>query len=167
MRARNFTDIPRRMNEIWPWIVAIDAYDFADPDPLARLLRGPDPIPPEVQPVLADIVAGSRPPNRKAAAKLKVPAAERMKVAGSVSVIAGLVDVLKRSDLNDSAGNPVQGPEMAAARDGVETIDKIRKLEGVARKQIASAARDFGVSVETIENLLRDLRQKIEKFPTL
>ena len=155
------------MNDIWPWVAAVDAYDFADPDPLATLLRGPEPIPPEVQPVLADIVAGTRRPNRKAAAKLKIPASERMKVAGSVSVIVGLVDALKRSDMYDADGGPVQGPSAAAERNGVETIDEIRELEGVARKQVASAAREFGVSSETIENLLRDLRQKIEKFPTL
>ena len=41
----------------------------------------------------------------------------------------------------------------------------MRKLEGDAREAVEDTARMLGVSVETMENLLRDLRKKIENFP--
>jgi hypothetical protein len=49
----------------------------------------------------------------------------------------------------------------------VEVIDLVRELEGRAREMVESVARHFGVSVETIENLLRDFREKIRNWPVV
>lgn len=163
MAAVNFLhDLPPRMREIWRWVVAVDAWDFADSAPLAELLRTEASVPFEVQSVLAGIVEGSRKSNKKAAAKLKVLACDRMEVAAGVSINLGLIDVLKRGS-ND--GRRIL--EFWADQRQREPIDELREMRQAAREVVADTARDMGVSVETIENLLRDLRKKIEMFPLM
>ena len=66
------------------WIAAIDAFDFNDPEPLEQLRAGNEPVPPELQHVIDAIDSGERKPNKKAAAKLKIPTAERMKILGEL-----------------------------------------------------------------------------------
>ena len=149
----NFLGLPPGFNEAWPWIVALDAWDYCDSAPLDHLLRGAAPIPDEIRPALADIVGGTRQPNKRAAAKLKLPAAERMKIAGSVSCILGLLDVFRRNN------------RQIADDKGLEQKELLAELSQEAHHAIATAAAELGVSVETVENLLRDLRKKIENWP--
>lgn len=168
MKVRNFGDEgPYRdaYRNAWDWIVAIDAYDFGDPNPLDELLST-EPLPEELISVIESISSGERKPNLKAAAKLKIPAAERLQIAGAVSVVLLLIDVLKR-DVIDPAISDEAGVKMLGESKGREPVEILRELEAEARKAIELAAHEAGVSVETIENLLRHLRQKMEQYPNV
>jgi len=176
VRTKNYIrigeEMPRAMHEAWRWVCAIDAWDYCHPQPLADMVKS-GPAPEELRPIIAAIVNGERKPNRKAAAKLKIPAEERMKIAGSISVVLGLIDVTKY-DIVESA-QPGKGVTMIGNRDGrdpgrprIEPHNPvITELEAEARDVIDDAARQLGVSVETVENLLRDLRGKMKRYPDI
>lgn len=154
------------------WIIAFDAFDYGDSGPLEEVLRSEQPIPPEIRPTLAEIVSGRRRPNLKAAAKLKVPASERMKIAGALSTVLGLIDSFKFDEHYDLAFGldaKIQGRlyNIQADKDGVDPSGVIRHLEAEAANIIQETARDLEVSNETIENLLRDLRKKIREYPNI
>jgi len=155
-KVKNYLDLPRDMNDHWLWICAIDAYDYNDTAPLSKLIRESEQIPEMFRVVIAGIVQGERRPNKKAATKLKLPASERMKIAGSLSLVLGLIDAFKYQDLGGLAD-----------RQAKEPIDVMRELEADAREIMIKAANDLNVSVETIENVLRDLRKKIEDWPNV
>jgi hypothetical protein len=171
MRVPNFAPLScarkKRFNEIFPWIVALDAFDHCDPDLLRKLLLADDPIPAEARRPLADIVSGRRKPNKKAAAKLKIPAGERMKIAGSLSVLLGLIDILKYENIGDGEGQIRPAIEIVAERRRLEPIDELRRLEAVAKSVVEDTASQIGVSTESVENLLRTLRKKLADFPNV
>ncbi|MDT8321814.1 MAG: hypothetical protein RQ826_14935 [Xanthomonadales bacterium] len=177
MKTRNYRlwreqGMPRAMHDAWQWVCAVDAYDFDHRQPLADLVKS-EPVPEELRPIIAEIVAGNRPPNKKRAAKLKIPADERMKIAGSISAVLGLVDAVKYDIVDERYLG--KGVTMIGHRDGrdpgrprFEPNDPvISELETEARKIIAGSAEQLGVSIETIENLLRDLRGKMERYPNI
>lgn len=148
------------MNELWDWVIALDAWDYCDPKPLSELVKSV-PIPLEFLQAVSEIIEGKRKPNKKAAAKLKIPASERMKIAGSLSLILSIVDKLKH-DVIYPEGKGVIG---IGAEQRREPIDVMRELELEQRQAIIEASNELNVSVETVENLLRDLRQKINSWP--
>lgn len=161
MKVTNFIDIPPRMNELWEWIIALDSWDYCDPELLSELLLKEKVIPEEFIPAISDIILGKRKPNKKAAAKQKIPARERMKIAGSLSTIAGLISVFKYDAIYDVGIGSIG----IGDRQRREPSDVLRELENEQRSAIEEASNDLGVSIETIENLLRAMRDKIDKFP--
>ncbi|MFC1777023.1 hypothetical protein ACFL3I_06755 [Pseudomonadota bacterium] len=168
MKTRNYGDtFNSRFNDVFPWVVAIDAYDYNDREPLALLLES-EPVPDELRPVIVAIESGDRKPNLKAAVKLKIPANERMKIAGTISAVLMLIDTLKFEAIDESV-NDLSGVSMLAEQvDSIrEPAEIMRELEYKSRKVIAESAEQLGVSVETIENLLRQLRQKMERYPNI
>lgn len=148
------------MRELWHWIVAVDAYDYCDPEPLSDLIVK-EQIPTEFIQAVANIISGKRKPNKKAASKLKIPARERMKIAGAISVNLGLIDGFKFDAINPE-GIGVTG---IGAREGREPIDVKRDLESEARELMHSCCENLNISQETLENLLRDMRKKIKMWP--
>ena len=90
-----------------------------------------------------------------------------MKSAGTISVILGLIDTLKHEEIIDDDGYLVRAIQHGADRRMREPVDELRELELEARDLISSAASDLGVSVETIENLIRDMRLKIARWPKI
>ena len=170
MRVKNYQDMPLTMDKAWKWVVAIDAFDHDHPDTLAELLRA-EPMPEELRPIIADIVTGNRKPNRRAAAKLKIPAAERMQIAGTLSVVLGLIDEIRYKAIHPSDLEGEKGVAMYSLH-GVqgkynEPVEISRELEMEAHQLIQDTASDLGVHPETIENLLRDFRRKIENYPNI
>ena len=149
--------IPRRLNELWPWFNAVCSWDWGDPIPLSELIRS-EPIPEEFRTAVGDIVEGTRKRKRNYV-KSKIPAAERLKIAGSISIVIDLCNTLKTG--------AAEGIQSMASRLNVEPIDVIRKLEAEARKTQKDAAKQLGVSVETIENLIRDMRARIARWPVV
>lgn len=143
---------------LMPWFRAVCAYDWADPAPLAELILA-ESVPPEFRIAIADIVKGERKPNLKAATKSKIPAAERASIAEAVGCVIDLCETIKFGTL--------EGNEAMADRLGMEPIDIIRKLEDVARKAKENAADQLSVSVETIENLLRDVTARMDRWPVV
>lgn len=161
MRTTNFINMPIRMNDLWKWVVALDSWDYCDPEPLSELLLKEHTIPPEFLQPLADIISGKRKPNKKAASKLKIPPRERMKIAGSISLVLGLVNALKFDAIYPEG----KGSVGIGAQQGREPQEVLRELESKHRRTMESARKDLDVSPETIKNLLRDLRRKIDNWP--
>ncbi|MBE0414838.1 hypothetical protein [Yoonia sp.] len=154
----------------WAWVVALDAYDFCDPQPLAALIEKKV-IPDELRNQVSKIITGERKPNKRAAAKLSVPASERLVLAAHVSICLGLIDALK----NASAASHWDGGDwvdeddtilsMQASRYGKEPIELKRELEKEQSELMRQSAQDHGISIETLENLLRELRKKQQNYP--
>lgn len=153
----DYLSLPPRLNELWPWFNAVSSWDWGDTQPLAELILT-EPIPPEFQAAVSAIVSGTRKRSRNWH-KSKIPAAERMKIAGSISYIIDLCRVIRRG--------AAEGLEVMADRLAMEPIDIVRQTEGEARKVQADAAEQLGVSVETIVNLLREMRKKIKRWPVV
>lgn len=150
-----------RLTETWSWFIAIYAYDYADPKPLSELIRS-EPIPPEYIDAVADIVAGEREPkpNRRAAAQFpkSLPAAKRMQIAASLNFMAGLRDFLLSSP---------QHTQNVADAQGIEPIDNVRFLQNEFRQDFKKSADSYNVSTETLENLRRELRARISRWPVV
>lgn len=156
----NLQNAPKRMIDTWMWVEALDAWDYCDPNPLDLLIRQRE-IPPEYQAAIADIVSGKRKQNKKAAAKLKLPAKDRLKFAAHISDILGQLDFYQYDAINPEG----VGATGIAAIHRKEPIDITRELEAEKKRLMTEASRDLNISLETCENLLRDLREKIKKFP--
>lgn len=142
------------------WIVSIDAWDFFDPKPLELMLKK-HPIPEELRFIIADMVTGKRTPNKKAAAKLKFPAAHRMVVAGIYRDLkADVIDAtLKRKTLDDY--------HQRAADEGKEVIELQQKYLKAARKFKLNVADNMGISTEALDNICDALSEKIKNFPNI
>lgn len=148
--------------DVIDWIAGIDSWDYGDGDLLSELVLKKD-IPVNLRPIIADILSGTRKQKLKAASQLKIPAAERVYIAHTLSINLGLIDEFKSAKV-------ITGESLIswqADRDGIEPIEAKRRLEGEAREIKSDAAAQLGVSVETIENLLRDFRKKLEKYPAV
>jgi len=168
VRTKNYIrigeEMPRAMHEAWRWVCAVDAWDYCHPQPLADMVKS-GPVPEELRPIIAAIVNGERKPNRKAAAKLKIPAEERMEIAGGISVVLGLIEAIKFQGVQEPYSG--KGAVMLGDRDAREPCEVLRELEGEARKMIEDSAKELDVSIETVENLLRDLRSKMKHYPDI
>ncbi len=152
--------MPYRMRECLEWVRALDAWDYGAPSQLADLIGSGQQIPAELAGAVADIIAGRRTQKKRAKAKLRIPAAERMAIAEAVDCIICLTRDVRSKSVSPSL-------EENADRRGVEVIDLVRELERRAREVVEDAARQLGVSVETIENLLRDFREKVKNWPVV
>jgi len=141
------------MLELWQWVGALWAFDYGDPEPLSRLLLTEDAIPPEFKGAIADIVAGIRRPNRKAAAKLGTPAATRMKIASTVDAVL--------SAMRHECANA----EEVGDQQRKEPSEVVRYAQSQMRLTYQATADYLGVSVETIEVVLRDMRARIARWP--
>jgi hypothetical protein len=154
----DFISIPSRLNQLWPWFNAVCSWDWGEPVPLAELIRS-EPVPDEFRQAVADIVVGKRKRKRNWQKGL-IPAAERMQIAGSVSLIVDLCRIIRTET--------VEGLEGISNRLGnVDPIDIVRTCEATARRAQLEAADQLGVSVETIENLLREMRARIDRWPVV
>lgn len=153
-----------RINETWAWFCAVCAYDFGDVAPLAELIRTED-APQEYRGAVADIVAGVRKPNKRAAAKLKLPAAEMMQMAACVEVVIGIADDIKVRTIAFGAPEGMLGAKGLAWVRGEEPIDVIRRADAFVKVAYTTASSELGVSIETIENLVRELRRRISMWP--
>lgn len=161
-----------RFNKNLNWVIAIDAFDYDARDLLADLITTKD-IPKELRPVIAKIISGERKPNLKAAAKLKISANVRLEYAAAISQLLGIIYSLKVGDnfyLGQSEdGHPIMGRILQKVADDQmkEPIEVKRLLEQKAREIISKSALSLKVSEETIENILRTLRKKIENYPNV
>jgi len=149
------------------WIVALDAFDYNCREPLEKLILKCA-IPEELRPAISKIISGDRKSNKKAAAKLKLPAKERLQIAAALSAVCGLIDNLQYGDnfyLGTESKRWGKLIDSVADKKRQEPIEVIRKLESKKKNAILITAKKFNVSPETIENILRDLREKLKKYP--
>ncbi|WP_150298863.1 hypothetical protein [Pseudomonas profundi] len=142
------------------WIVAIDAWDHCDSSILEEMLKR-HPLPFELQPVIAGIVSGARKQRRKAAAKLRVPAGHRMFVAGLYAELKrSVIDTtLKRKSCNDYH-------DVADAK-GIEVAEYRKELLRYAADFKNEWAENAGISVETLDNMVDEIKLKIKNYPKI
>ena len=142
------------------WIIAIDAWDYCDASLLDKMLRR-HPVPVELRPIIADIVTGNRNQNKKAAAKLKIPAGHRLIYAGLYADLkSNIIDAtLQRKTLFDSHDT--------AANKGIEVKD-LQKIYREGAKEFESEwANLTGISIETLKSIRLDLSRKIKNYPNI
>lgn len=156
--------LPARLSETWPWFEALWAFDYGDASQLAELIRS-SPIPEEYTEAVAKIVAGERKPNLKAVAKSKIPAAQRANAATLVSLCQGIRDTVKFTAIDPE--NPEAGCGAAAVADSIEPEELMRNADKLGRRCANKAADHFGVSVETIENLVREAKSRLANWPSV
>ena len=154
MTTRYMIDAPQRMQDTWVWVNAFCAFDYNDPVPLAALVEHEE-IPPEYRSALADVVSGVRPRNKKAGAKLKIPANLMMYYAMSIDASVGFVEYMHYHNAVDQI----------AEREQKEPIEVIESWQKLAQEHVGLAMQDFDVSKETIENLMREMRTRIGRWP--
>ncbi len=157
--------LPDRLSDTWRWFEALWAYDYGDTRQLSELIRT-EAIPPEYTDAVAKIVAGDRKPNRKAAAKAKIPASERAQTATLVSVAQGLRDKVKYDAIDPALDpNRENGTGAAAIAKTHEPIEIMRSADELGRDCLETAAKEWGVSTETIENLIREAKARLSRWP--
>lgn len=142
------------------WIIAIDSWDYCDPEPLNLMIQK-HPLPEELRPVIADIITGKRKQNRKAAAKLKCPAAHRLLSAGMYRMLKHNVinATLQRKTLHDYHD---KADEM-----GVEVIE-LRKIYQSKSKEFQEEwATGMRMGVEAFQDLVLYLDDKIKNYPNI
>lgn len=140
--------------EMQKWFFAIYAWDYCDPEPLAELIMM-EPIPAEYRAVVAAIISGKRPQKTKAAAKLKITARTHYKIVRELAADLSMREIDKKY------------ADETADRNGREPIEIIRGAEKYYRDRIATMAQQHGVSTETIENLLREMKKRFSDWPVV
>lgn len=153
-----------RLNECWHWFSALWAFDYGNPEPLASLIQS-EPIPPEFSVAVANIVKGQRKPNLKASVKSKIPAIERARLAASLSVMFGLIDDIKFRAWESEDLKP--GVITIADRKGVEPREIIGELKAQREQIVNHVCTEFSISQETVENLLREARERVALWPSV
>ncbi len=150
------------------WIIAIDAWDYCDASILAEMLQR-HPIPFELQPVIAAIVTGKRKQNKKAAAKLKIPAGHRLIAAGLYATLKeSIIDsLLGRKNIVEMNGRIWGDYHTMADEKGIEIIEMRRQIQESGREVKAELADAAGISTETLESLYEDLREKLKNYPNI
>ncbi len=46
-RKTAFLAMPARMKELWPWVCALTAFEYGDPEELSKLILAAQEVPPE------------------------------------------------------------------------------------------------------------------------
>lgn len=151
--------LPDSMGKAWVWVTALDQWDHGETAPLAELVRN-EPIPDELRPILAGIVAGDRKPNHRAAAKLKIQAGERLNVAYATLINLGIINALQQKGTSPSLEENADSHRM-------EVSDLMRELEREGRQLIADNAIELGISEETLKKAIQELRKKIKDYPNI
>ena len=136
---------PERDRLAETWGVALYLWDHCDREPLAELVRM-EPIPDSFREAVAAITAGTRCPNKKAVAKLKIPAAEHRKIVRELTE-ARIFRTFEKQVAGSTANRHMKEP-----------IEVIRDSEKAYRAKIDAIAKQYGVSKEAIEGLARTMK---------
>ncbi len=155
--------IPPAMRKAWAWVEALHCWDYGETAPLAALVRN-EPIPDELRPILADIVSEKRQPRLKATQKLKIPPGERLALARSLFFWLKHCFALEQNLATETLEEYCDGQGIEQDKVPREEVDKRREI---ARKLQADAAENWGVSEETVKNMLGELRKKINNYPNI
>lgn len=161
--ALEIPEFPRQVLDAWGWVMAFDAWDHGDPQKLKELILSDQEIPRELKPALAVRISGEKKPNKKASSQQKIPTADRMLIAMHFST------AMYFSKANETFG--LAGPDeqryidWVANRDRKEVLEVKRSMQRYRRLAAKKVAERFGISVETLENILRDMRKKAQEYP--
>ncbi len=157
-----------RFFSAFAWIVALDCFDFGDPEPLTELLADTNTdVPPDIRLPLSHIISGARKPDLKAAAKMKIPGGKRLQLAQIIAAGLQMIEYLKRGQVPNQNGQLIKLNDAFADAQRIEPINHIRKQENASNNVIQRMASDWNVSDGTIRNLVRDLRFFYSNFPDI
>lgn len=92
-------------------------------------------------------------------AKIWTIPADRMKMKREHRISAMIYDHLNHVEKLQKSSEDIAGEK------GMEHIDMIRYLENKKRQIIIIAIEKLNVSEETVENMVRDLKEKIQNYP--
>ena len=144
---------PRRFAATQRWFIALYAWDHSDTTLLAELVKS-EPIPSEYRTAIAAIITGHRKPN-KASAKLKIPARDHLKIVRDLAADMSMREIEK------------EFAEETAAIRGLKAIEIIRYAENAYRTRVTEVARQYNVSTETIENIVRRMKSRFNTWPVV
>lgn len=147
--------LPANLKKHWAWFAAVWAFDYGDPLPLSVLIQD-EQIPAEFKKCVADIVLGSRKPNKKAIAKTKILANKRAEAASYISVCKTLRDTVKSKGFAEEHAKTV------------EPIELIRAAEtelGLAAASVLN--EEYGVSLSAVDNLEREAKERLSRWPSI
>ena len=149
--------IPERMEEIWDWIVCLDAWDSGEPDYLSEYILNEE-IPEELKKPISDIISGRRKPNLKGKGKYKIEPLLRWYI--------GRIVIYERQAVEQEKARAAFSGEDGEA-ELREPIKVIRDLEAHMKGVISLFASAFKVSEKTIENSYETVTTKIKNWPVL
>lgn len=141
------------------WIAAIDAWDYCDPYPLAEMLKNHI-IPQELRPIIAEIILFNRKPNKKGAAKLKLPAESRMLLAATAVNLLSIGEAVLEKRTKPTYID-------VADSEGIEINEARTRYQKVQKDTLAKIAKILNLSVESTENLIRELKRKLDHYPNI
>ncbi|MDD4863785.1 MAG: hypothetical protein PHE38_07215 [Alishewanella agri] len=145
------------------WTAAIDSWKFGQTKHLSKMISlfG---VPDQIKDFISKIVSGDIKPNMKAAAKLKIPAEERMLIANYATGWLSVCDLILEEGNGRGKGKIGYTDYFDIAdKKKIEPIEFKRMIEAKQRKFISGLAEVLNVSTETIEDLIRDFN-KYEEF---
>ena len=161
--ALEIPEFPQQVLDAWGWVMAFDAWDHGNPQLLKELILSDEVMPSELKPALAKRISGEKMPKTKSAAQHKIPAASRMLIAMHFSTS------MYFSKANETFGLSGLGDqryiEWLADKDRKEIVAVKRGMQRYRRAAAGKVAERFGISVETLENIVRDMRKKSRVYP--
>ena len=146
----------QRFNETREWFDAIFVHDLGDSAPLSNLIRL-EPIPPEYTEVVAEIIAGNRDANLKAAKKRKLLPVDWIDAASFLSL-------LKYMNMRNQ--RPAFVEEMADI-ERVEPAEMKKKLQALNKRMLLAEAESLGVSIGTVKNLIKEYEARLQSWPNI
>lgn len=163
--VKEFPEFPPEIIDAWGWIWAFHAWDHGEPEKLKNLILSEDPMPSALKPALAKRISGEKKPNKKRSAKLSHSVDDRMIIGLKVSTH------LWFSKANETWGMVDEGDDRQRYIDAVATAQlrepiEIKNSMRAYRREInKSVAKRFDISVETLENILREIRDLAKRYP--
>ena len=162
--APEIIQFPIRVLDAWGWVMAFDAWDYGDPEKLTNLILSSEPMPDELKPALAKRLNGEKKPKKKSAALRKLPAGDRMLIAMHFSTAMWFSKANETFGLAPSA-NDEKYIDWIADKERREKIEVKRGMQRYRRVAAEKVAQRFGISTETLENIVRDMRKKARDYP--
>ena len=145
-------------NSRFNWIAAIDSWDYCDPKPLGEMLNH-HPLPEELQPIIADMITGTRKPKTKAVSSKLAPS-ERMAIANAYLSLRQIPEAIL-------AKKTTPNYEEVADKQGLEVIDYLRQVQANQREYDHKMLQILGISERTLKTLVSEYKHKLKSYPKL
>lgn len=134
----------------WRYALAIWCWDRGEPESLGHVVGAGFVCPPQLAPVVGDIIAGRRKVNARAAAKIKTK--------GTVAAVAAC----KLGAVVDHEAGTRADAQHFAERQGVEPVEVVAASNARVRAAKIEIAAGAGIAVSTLEDVERDLRRFVQ-----
>lgn len=145
----------KRTEELWPWIMALDCWDYGKPEPLAELILNHS-IPEEFEQSVREIVTGERKKKQQAIKNLSTCPKLLNDTISELSLQLGKIDFQRQPIVID----PKYGI--------VEDIQAVRVRIKIERDQVYEHAKQvLNLSKASVDNHLTRLRKTIKYWNSI